>query len=288
MKAFFTPLRMILLGIIAITGGLLAIGNYTEVCTLHAVTLNDEPVLDWERQFGFDATQPIYRQPADSLAEALVMTSTVHRFDLQYQFPRTIAIHTNNYTPVCLFLDAATGSVHGVTSAGLIIPLEADAVNWKMPMVVGAPFHGFYNPALDSRVVQMVASLDKISRVSPELYGQLSDIDFSDPDAVTLYFAGANFKVLMAVDQFDTHWQRLANFLQYYGVDYRSLTMLDARFGDMIVAEMIPQDTTGEKPKQNTISKSTARQMTKPETKPATKQTTKPATKATKSSGAKH
>ncbi len=250
MKAFFTPLRIVLFSIIAFAGGLLLIANFTQVCTLQAVTLNNDPVIDWNREFALAPGKPVFMQPVDSLAQAMIATSSVHKIDVDYQFPHAIAIRVNDYTPVSLFLDAPTGKIHGVTSDGLVIPLEKEQINWTMPMISGAKFRGLYKTSGDTRVAEITRELIRNGGKHPALTGQLSDIDFSDPNAVTLYFSGSNFKVLISADQFASHWNNLATFLTQYKVARDSMLAIDVRHGDLIVTQTIPIDSSKlEKPK---------------------------------------
>lgn len=244
MKAFFTPLRIILFSVIVFAGGLLLVANFTEVCTLQAVTLNNDQVIDWNREFALASGAPVFMQPVDSLAQAMIATSAVHRIDVDYQFPHAIAIRVNDYTPICLFLDAPTGSVHGVTDIGMVIPLEKSQIDWKMPMINGAEFRGLYKTSGDTRVAEITRELMRNGGKHPELISQLSDIDFSDPDAVTLYFNGSNFKVLISADQFASHWNNLSMFLTQYKVARDSMLAIDVRHGDLIVTQTIPIDSS--------------------------------------------
>ena len=106
-----TKFRLTALALLVIGLVLVVTVNFTDACRLRAVTLDGEPVENWQAKFSMLRSAPLTLQPVDRLAKQLLADDDVFKVDVRFQLPGQIDIRTNEFVPVCFVGGQETGKL---------------------------------------------------------------------------------------------------------------------------------------------------------------------------------
>lgn len=221
-----------------------AVVNFTEVCRLEAVTLNDQPVADWQRRFTMLDDASMFRQPLDHLARAMLAQDSIYKVDVSCVWPHTLRVTTNAFTPTCLLLDKTTGRLQGLDAHGRIVPLSAGTEDGERPVLTGAKGGPALRYCPDTRVKVVAEQLELLRVRNAGLFCLIDEIDMTPRDHVQVMMAGQPYLLLVRPDDLANGLARFVEFVTRYNPNMKQVTLLDLRFDNLILATA-PEDTSG-------------------------------------------
>jgi len=204
---------------------------------LDAVTLDGEPVPDFESRLGLSSGQPTTRQPLALAARRLLRDEATVKVDVHYALPNRLEFETNRFTPVCLALDRVSGRMLGLNRVGRIVPLRSDYDDWEHPVVTGVAMRGIFEFCDDSRVEQLVPQLERLGDDNLELYRLIEELDLSAPTHIAVTVSGLPYRLKTGAETFFEQITGFVRFLEDYKPPVDSAVQFDLRFADMIIQE---------------------------------------------------
>ncbi len=235
MKAFSRKTR-ILLALSLVAGlSVIALIEFSSVCTLQAVTLDDRPITDIKAELGLKPHKPLVRQPVERLAAKLLDKKGVFRVDISFQIPHGIALTTNAFTPVCFALDDASGKMYGLNHKARVTELSRPVPDWERPVITGAKTRGLYRYMDDIRTIVVVEQLEQLRNTNPSLYRLIEQIDLSQQREVRVNIAGLPYTVRLRAEMLACDLDRFVAFITHYAPPLDSVRTIDLRFDNLII-----------------------------------------------------
>ena len=243
MKEFFSKYRLILISATVLVVAAAVALEVTEVCRLRAVTLDGQPLANWQGRFGLSTAKLVTDQPVDLLATELLGSDGVVKVDVGYELPGTVRIRTNDYTAVAFLVDRTLGEVWGLDQSGRIVPLKESQEDWEHPFFTGLLAGRAYGACEDLRVSVALAELGRLAEEQTTAYRLVSEINFLPPDYLIVTLDGVAAPIKVRPEALARQIGAVVEFVLKYQPDLTDARMLDSRFGNLVVKECIP-DTT--------------------------------------------
>lgn len=232
-------LRVPRLSVIASAAALLlalaGLFRFTDISELRAVTLNGQPIVNWQARFGLSDNSHLLDQPVDSIARELLSKSGILRVDISYGLPGELRIRTNDFKIVSFVLDNNTGLLRGITNDCRVVEINGKQVDWENPVYTGianAPLLGYCS---DSRVPKVMKELARLRDSQIELYRLIDEVNFSHADHLRMSLAGAGYQLRLRADQLFDRLSEFIRFIEQFDPDTKDVRAFDLRFDDMIV-----------------------------------------------------
>lgn len=226
----------ILIGVIGLgLAGLVLLVKFTDVCQLQAVTLNGEPVSQWDRTLGLYPGKNLFRQPLDSVATAMLTRSGIVHVDIKYQLPNGLSISTNNLDPACYVLDEISGIMYGVDRTGRVVMLEASSIDWEQPIITGVRVRGLHDFCSDSRVTALVPQIVSLQQEYPDLFRLIEEINLSNPEYVRVSISGLGYFLKLPSNKFAERFTDFRKFMSRFKPATAGVSTFDLTYDDMIV-----------------------------------------------------
>ena len=237
MKPLPHRIRLGLLAIVVFGLGLMGVVEFTDWHRLDAVTLNGEVVGDPEADLGFNPDASVLEQPLREVASGLLADDQIAKVDISYDFPASLQIETNRFTPVCLVLDRDSGRLLGLNAQGRVVPLAADYRNWEQPVVTGTSLGGIFELCDDPRVSLLTLQLVRLADDNIDLYRLMDEIDLRAKKSTMVTITGLPYRLKVSAASFLDQTLGFIRFLEKYESEIDSARMIDLRFANMIVQE---------------------------------------------------
>ena len=234
---FSLKVRLILLAVALAGAGYLIAMEFTDWHQLEAVTLNDEPVEDWETRLGLKPGESVLRQPLAEVAQRLLEDTATLKVDIDYSLPGTLKITTNRFTPVCLVVDKVSGRQFGLNKEARVVPLAPDFDDWEHPILTGVKANRLFDHCDDDRVCLLVPQLRKLAEDNVGLYRLIDEVDLSDSDKVIVTVSGLPYHLTANADRFHEQISGFIQFVEKYQPDITGADNFDLRFANMIVQQ---------------------------------------------------
>jgi cell division protein FtsQ len=195
---------------------------------------------------GLSAGQDLFRVDLARARQALLLEPRIGDVRLERSWPRGIAMHVQERTPVLL---VDHGVPWEIDSAGVLLPPLAAGVEADVPLVAGPHFER-WPPGARLRTAEVDRALAWIRALSDrdlQLGGQLSEVDVSDPRTTGLTLMSGT-RVLSAAWPPD---RRTLSALRVVLADLKqrgtTAQEVDMRFEDQIIvrpAASVPAGTS--------------------------------------------
>ena len=226
----------LLLSILALVGfAVVAALELTSWHGLEAVTLDDEPISDWETRFGLSASKSVLKQPLPEVAARLLEDTATVRVDIDYSLPATLHIKTNRFTPICFVLDEGTGRLHGLNHQARVVPLPPSQRDWEHPVLTGIKAGGLFRRCPDVRISLIIPQLNELADDNISLYRLIDEIDFTSQAFVSVTISGLPYRLKANAHSFFEQVTGFVQFIEKYQPDIDATKMFDLRFAAMIV-----------------------------------------------------
>ncbi|HUV31835.1 MAG TPA: hypothetical protein VMY05_12200 [Acidobacteriota bacterium] len=230
--------RRIVLAVLAVALTAAAVTiNVTDVCHLEAVTLNGEPVENWQDEYGLSEDRMILRQPVDKLVTALLDQEGVFKVDVDYQLMHAIDVRTNNFTPACFVVDEKSGRLKGLNATARVVLLGPSVADWEHPVLTNVTADRLYDYCDDPRVRIIVPQLIELRGDNVDLYRLISEVDFGRTDCLIVTVAGLPYRLKVDAAQFESQINEYVTFLEQFDADLKAADALDLRLDNMIIKE---------------------------------------------------
>lgn len=230
-----TRTKIILSGGIVAGLALVAVVNFTGVCRLHAVTLNEEPLEDWSQRYSMLSNAPLVRQPLGQLADSLLAADTVCRVEVRPGGLHELDIYVNRFVPACLLLDSESGVMYGLDRQGRILPLDNAEIDWERPILIGLEAGPRFELCRHPLVTLVMDELEELRDEHHDFYRLIDQIRFDDEGCVTVAVTGLGYTLRVSPRRLAGDLDRYLDFATRYNPDLDSITMVDLRFEDMII-----------------------------------------------------
>lgn len=228
------------LALLAASGlGLAIIGlaNYTGACRLETVTYDGENLTDWPEKFEALESSPLFHQPLDSLAQALLARPQVFKVDMSWSLPHTLEITTNRFSPVCFVLDSKTDRMMGVDRTGRIVSLNGSKLDWENPVLVNVEVERMFERCGDVRVAMVADRLPGIRDKYRDLYRLIEEIDFGESGCLSIRISGLPYQLKVRAGLMSEDIDRFVQFVTEYGPDLSEARIVDLRFDNMVICD---------------------------------------------------
>lgn len=232
---FSARTRFLLALAILIGGAFIYAIEFTDWHQLQAVTLNGEPVKNFEARLGLDGSRPVTHQPLNIAAIKLLKRDSVVKVDVSYDLPHGLNITTNKFQPVCTVVDRECGRILGINRLGRVVPLREDFRDWEHPMITGVSVAGIFEPCRDSRVQRLIPQLERLGDDSEGLLRLIEELDLSDSTYVKVVVSGLPYSLKVTAESFCDEMSGFVRFLERYEPDLDSASQFDLRYADMII-----------------------------------------------------
>lgn len=208
---------------------------FTDICLLNAVTLNGQPVDNWESKYGLSSKRHLFDQPIEKVATQILGQKGIVKVDFSYGLPGSIHISTNRFSTVCFVLDGQSGILRGLNSYSRVVALKQSHDDWEHPVLTGissAPLHRFCS---DPRVSRVIAELSLLRRKQIDLYRLIDEIDFSRSDYLRLTLAGVPYQLKIRAEQLLSRLTEFIRFIEQFDRDTENVLAYDLRYDNMII-----------------------------------------------------
>jgi len=243
MRVFLKRTKLLLAFSVVIAAVAVGVINFTNVCRLEAVTLNDELIQDWPDRFDILCKKSMFRQPLDSLAQIILTEQSTFKVNISYSWPHMLDIQTNAFSPTCLLLDKTSGRLYGLEENGRIIPLQNAVTDWELPVLTGVKGNRLFSHCKDVRVKVVVAQLEKLRKNNLNLFRLIDEIDFETKDYVQVSISGLPYRLKACPDQLSNNLAKFIDFVTNFDPDLKEVHHLDLRFDNMIICINRPGPT---------------------------------------------
>ena len=235
MKVKVTRLRAVLAATTLVAVGLVILINFTEVLNLQAVTLNGEPVEDWQSEFGLSGDRRAVDQPVDSLARKILEQQGIVKVDVDVDLPGEIEIRTNSFEPVCYVVDLSSGRMKGLNAQGRVVVLNRRDLDWEHPVLTHVTAEKLYDYCEDPRVRVLVPQLMSFREDNVDFYRLIEEIDFESDDCLVVSVSGFSYRLKVNAEGFYEQINEFIAFLEQFDTDLSETRALDLRLDNMIV-----------------------------------------------------
>lgn len=226
----------ILIGVVGLSlAGLVLLVKFTDVCQLQAVTLNGQPVSQWDRTLGFNAGRNLFRQPLDSVAEAMLAQNGIVHVNIKYQLPNGLSISTNNLDPACYVLDDFSGIIYGVDRTGRTVALDPSTIDWERPIITGVRVRRLHEFCSDSRITVLVPQILRLQQEYPDVFRLIEEINLSNPEYVRVSIAGLKYALKLPGDRFAERFIDYRKFMSRFKPATAGVSAFDLTYDDMII-----------------------------------------------------
>ncbi|MCK4607606.1 MAG: hypothetical protein KAU35_09950 [candidate division Zixibacteria bacterium] len=227
---------MLILAAVAVLGLTLAVAaDFTDACRLEQVSLDGQPLDDWQERFTMLQPESHLDQPLDSLAGLLLRKPDVFRVDLSYSTLHTLEVRTNRFTPACFVLEESTGRLRGLDSRARLVPLHFPLDNWEHPVFTRARTGEMFAQCKDGRVELMVRQLGTLRDKHRDLYRLIDEIDFGYDGYLEVTVSGLPYHLQVRAETFPADMDRFVEFVTSFGPDLRGVSIVDLRFNSMVI-----------------------------------------------------
>jgi hypothetical protein len=235
MNVKVTRLRAVLAATTLVAVGLVILINFTEVLNLQAVTLNGEPVEDWQSDYDLSGDRPAIDQPVDSLAGRILEQEGIVKVDVDVDLPGKIEIRTNNFDPVCYVVDRSSGRMKGLNAQGRVVVLNRQELDWEHPVLTNVTADKLYDYCEDPRVRVLVPQLIRFRDDNVDFYRLIEEIDFESDDCLVVSVSGFDYRLKVNAEGFYEQINEFITFLEQFDTDLSDTRSLDLRLDNMIV-----------------------------------------------------
>ncbi len=215
--------------------GLVLLVKFTDVCQLQAVTLNGEPLSQWDRELGLNRSKNLFRQPLDSVASAMLAQSGIIHVDIKYQLPNGLSISTNDLEPICYVLDEFSGIMYGADQTGRAVALDPATIDWERPIITGVRIRGLHQFCSDSRVAVLVPQILRLEQEYPELFHLIEEVNLSNPEYVRVAISGLRYTLKLPSDKFAERFADFRKFMSRFKPATAGVSSFDLTYDDMII-----------------------------------------------------
>lgn len=234
----FSKRTTLVLTAVAIICATLVVGvNYTDACRLQQVTINKQPLPDWQDRLVLNANKSVLRQPADDVARHFLKSSDVFKVDIRYSLPDRIDIRTNNFAPVCFVVDMSSGKMFGLTSEARVVSLKNSEYSLENPVLTSVAVGSLYGHCKDIRVGVIVEHLQRLKEDNAVLYGLIDEIDFGSGNFVYVALTGLPYRLKMRAENFHQQILGFVEFVSRFAPELDHVKTIDMRFDNMIICD---------------------------------------------------
>ncbi|MDZ4723663.1 MAG: hypothetical protein SGI97_07145 [candidate division Zixibacteria bacterium] len=242
-------LKFIVVGLTLAGLALIGLIHFTEIATLKAVTLDDEPLLDWSNRFSLSHDKMLLQQPLDEMAKEIMSRKGVVKVDIDYILPSKLQIRTNEFTSLSLVVDKVSGVMRGVTAEGRVVKLSESFSDWDQPVMTNVLSGTLYRYCEDSRVRMVIPQLLKLEQENSSIYRDISEIDFGSSEMLQVKFASFPVRVKVIETEFYSQIVSFSNFMEQFTPPTDSTVAYDARFEGIVIR--VAQDTIPDTTKES-------------------------------------
>lgn len=224
-----------LLGLLVVCLTIVVLYQFTDICLLNAVTLDGQPVEDWESKYELSSKKHLFDQPIESVATQILSQKGIVKVDFSYQLPGRIDISTNRFSAVCFVLDGKSGTLRGLDAFARVVALEQRHEDWEHPVLTGissAPLHHFCS---DPRVSRVIAELALLRNKQIDLYRLVDEIDFSHSGYLRLSLAGVPYQLKIRAEQLLNRLTEFIRFVEQFDRETKNVIAYDLRYDNMII-----------------------------------------------------
>lgn len=235
MKRMSKRTQSILLAGIVVGLTMAAAINFTGVCQLQAVTLNDEPIENWLQRYSVLNEGPLVRQPLEQLADSILAADTVCRVEVRPGGLHELDIHINRFVPDCLLLDAKTGVLYGLDRRGRVLPLDNAEIDWERPVLTGLEAGPRFRLCRQPLVSIVMDELEELRDDHHDFFRLIDQIQFDTDGYVTVSVTGLGYGLRVSPRRLAGDVSRYLEFVTRFDPALDSVAMVDLRFENMII-----------------------------------------------------
>ena len=237
MKILSRRMKLLLMAATLVVAVLTVIVNFTDACRLEMVTLDGLPVSDWPQQYDMLRQGSLFRQPFDSLAQALLAGENTFQVDISCSWPHTLQIRTNAFEPVCFLVDKTTGRIWGLDLGGRAVPLDHAVTDWERPVLTGIGGIRAFQYARDVRVKVVVDQLASLRHRNRNLLRLVDEVDFETTDYLQVALAGQSYRLVVRPERLVADLERLVELITRFDADLDGVSRIDLRYDSLIICD---------------------------------------------------
>lgn len=216
--------------------------NFTDACRLRAVTLDGQPINNWQQQFSMLRAGPITSQPVDRLAKKLLADDDIYKVDVTFRLPGEIDIRTNEFQPVCFVLGQESGKLFGLNRRARLIGINYEKINWEQPVFTGLVTGSLHSFCRDPRVILVLDQLEVLRDSRAEMYRLIDEVDFTQGEFLAVSVAGLPYQLKARADRLLEDLDRFVQFTRNYETDLTGVITVDLRYDDMIICGLSDEE----------------------------------------------
>lgn len=226
-------LALILLGMLIFV----IIVNFTEFCTLEAVTVDGQGPGKWNKKSLLIKDKSILRQPLKEFKENSLADEKILKLDYKYVWPHTLNVEVNTISPECLLLDRNNGVLYGLDEHGRVFPLKPELVDWERPVLTGISIRKMYQCPSEIRLREVLPALSQLRSEKENFFRLIEQVDFSSNDFIEVAIAGHEHAVRVRSDYFLGDMKRYVDFAAKYNQELEGIKVIDLRQDGQIVTK---------------------------------------------------
>lgn len=224
---------LMLLGMLA----LVITVNFTEFCTLEAVTVDGRHMEKWNKESPLIQDKSILRQPLEEFEVSSWADEKTLKLDYKYAWPHTLNVKLNSISPECFLLDRNSAVLYGLDANGRVFPLKPNVVDWERPVLTGISIRKLYQCPSDVRLFEVLPALDQLRSEKANFFRLIEQVDFGSDDFIEVAIAGHEHAVRVRADRFYDDINRYVDFVAKYHQQLEEIKVIDLRQDGQIVTK---------------------------------------------------
>ncbi len=203
---------------------------------LRHVTLDGVAVkLEDSKALGFAPGSSVFRQPLSAVANVMCRRKDIGAARVAVVSAHGVDIRTNQFNPAYLVYDEDEKCLRGLTAEFAVAPLDVSQVTETAPLFIGLrDIHLFERPT-DSRLQVIVDELALLKEQDEEAFANISAIDCSAGDYLTISFRNNNTLLKTTAFGIGESIIRLRALLSRAAEITGEPELVDMRFGGLMI-----------------------------------------------------
>ena len=226
-------ISLCLAGVLVLSGVAL---HASGLLALKETLVNGAPISEDEAaSLGLRPGASLLYQDCELVAEVMCRRSGIGSARVELDFPNRVLISANDEPIEYVGIDERTREAKGITGDLRVTTYDEERAEESSPALTGLGALKLYEKPEDTRLPSVVEALRKIKEQSGDWFSEISAIDFSSPDFVTVSLNSYDFPAICLPATMDEALGSLFRLCAGGTLPVDAVELVDLRYDDVIV-----------------------------------------------------
>lgn len=232
-------IRRILIATSAITAALAVVAftlHITGRLALAEVVIDGQPIsAEAAADLGLRVGESVLSQNCELAAKVMCRRAGIGAAAVTIELPDRIVINTNQFTVTYVAHDEMTNRLFGLDDKLRVAELDNEQELPNGPTLLGLGKLTLYETPRDFRLATVIQELDRLKDQSTDWFNQVSVIDFTSDESLTVSFGRWNFVAFVTPDRFAESVDALCRLADGGELPVDQISEVDLRYDGLIV-----------------------------------------------------